>query len=253
MVQGRTIKISYPLLPRLALDQSARLANNVPNDTFLTPVAHTPVEGWRAHGQSQLVEESHGRRSVTARIGVEYSRKVGRDYGSQGFRVSWEFDIPDDANIQEESGRAFAYLKQIVDIQAAESAQPHVTPEMSSGPTRTSPVAQVTEELSQSERIVPNAPVAVTHCRVFKVEQGKWSKSKVPFVKVRIGNEQQIPGQYVDAIAEDAAIMAKIIDGIQLREGDYVDVKGYYQPWRTNAEKFDLKVQAIDRTSVGQS
>ena len=101
--------------------------------------------------------------------------------------------------------------------------------------------------------IVPNEAVMFSKCRVFEVEAKKASNGN-PFVSVRIGKrgEDGIPGQYTTARSFESDVIKQVAyfdpeDGWQykIRNGDYVDVWGYFKPWKGNPEKFDLELQKV--------
>lgn len=109
------------------------------------------------------------------------------------------------------------------------------------------------------DSIVENEAVMFQHCRVFEVNAAKASNGN-PFVKVRIGKrgENGIPGQYTNARSFDAQVIKQVAyfdpeDGWQykIRDGDFVDVWGYFKPWKNNPEKFDLELQKIQVSEDG--
>lgn len=103
------------------------------------------------------------------------------------------------------------------------------------------------------DAIVENEAVMYQKCRVFEVKADKASNGN-PFVKIRIGKrgENGIPGQYTNARSFDAGVIKQVAffdpeDGWQykIREGDFVDVWGYFKPWKNNPENFDLELQRV--------
>lgn len=104
--------------------------------------------------------------------------------------------------------------------------------------------------------------VMYRHCRVFEVEAKKASNGN-PFVSLRIGKrgEEGIPGQYTTARSFEAPVIKQVAvwdaeatdeDGnvvggyaYKIRDGDYVDVWGYFKPWKQNKDKFDLELQKV--------
>jgi hypothetical protein len=101
--------------------------------------------------------------------------------------------------------------------------------------------------------ITANEAVMFQKCRVFEVE-ADYASNKNPFIKVRIGKrgEDGIPGQYTTARSFEADVIKQVAvkgeDGEwvkKIRDGDFVDVWGYFKPWKNNPEKFDLELQKI--------
>jgi hypothetical protein len=114
-----------------------------------------------------------------------------------------------------------------------------------------------------TETIVPDEAVHYQKTRVFEVEAAKASNGN-PFLKIRIGKrgEDGIPGQYTTARSFDAAVIkqAAIYDPdkdngedkpkggyeYKIRNGDFVNVWGYFKPWKNDKSKFDLELQKIE-------
>lgn len=102
--------------------------------------------------------------------------------------------------------------------------------------------------------IVENEAVMFQKCRVFEVEADKASNGN-PFIKVRIGKrgEDGIPGQYTTARSFEADVIKQVAFfdpedkqwNYKFRDGDFVDVWGYFKPWKNNKDKFDLELQKI--------
>ncbi len=100
--------------------------------------------------------------------------------------------------------------------------------------------------------IVPDEKVMYQRCRVFE-SVIKPASNGNEFAKVRIGKrgEDGIPGQYANAQSFDAQVIKQVgatVDGdkiYKIREGDFVDVWGYWKPWKTDASKFSLELQKI--------
>lgn len=102
--------------------------------------------------------------------------------------------------------------------------------------------------------IVPNEAVMFQKCRVFEVKADKASNGN-PFVSVRIGKrgEDGIPGQYTTARSFDNGVIKNVAFfdaedstwNYKIRDGDFVDVWGYFKPWKTDNTKFDLELQKI--------
>lgn len=105
-----------------------------------------------------------------------------------------------------------------------------------------------------TEIIVPNEAVAFQRCRVFEVKADKASNGN-PYVSIRIGKrgEDGIPGQYTTARSFDNSVIKSVAFfdaeertwNYKIRDGDFVDVWGYFKPWKQNPEKFDLELQKI--------
>ena len=102
--------------------------------------------------------------------------------------------------------------------------------------------------------IVPNEAVMFQKCRVFEVKADTASNGN-PFIKLRIGKrgEDGIPGQYTTARSFDASVIKQVAFfdsdeqawNYKFRDGDFVDVWGFFKPWRDNDSKFDLELQKI--------
>lgn len=196
---------------------------------------------------------------------VEYERTVGdaRVAGSI-LRV-----VDDDADIAREWGIAYTTLKGPVDIAvglqspstADPSAPPADEPPEPVAPSEESSSSSVTPEVSQATAIVtPGEEVEYTGCRVmFNPNEYPAKGRGKAHVRLRIGNSEQIPvgtpqGK-VNAKSSEPAIMDQLR---QFRQGDHVDVKGYFEePWlrrgqnseggSETAEEWDLVVQSIAR------
>lgn len=111
--------------------------------------------------------------------------------------------------------------------------------------------------------IEPNEAVHYGKCRVFEVEADKASNGN-PFIKVRIGKrgEDGIPGQYTTARSFDEKVIKQVAiydpdkdngEGeepggyeYKIRNGDFVNVWGYFKPWKNDKTKFDLELQKIE-------
>ena len=102
--------------------------------------------------------------------------------------------------------------------------------------------------------IVPNEAVMFQKCRVFDVKADKASNGN-PYVSLRIGKrgEDGIPGQYTTARSFEAPVIKNVAffdsdEGqwnLKIRDGDFVDVWGYFKPWKADSTKFDLELQKI--------
>jgi hypothetical protein len=105
-----------------------------------------------------------------------------------------------------------------------------------------------------TEIIVPNEAVMYQRARVFEVKADKASNGNL-FVKVRIGKrgEDGIPGQYTTCRSYEADVIKQVAffdkdEGqwnYKFRDGDFVDVWGYFKPWKGDDTKFDLELQKI--------
>jgi hypothetical protein len=65
------------------------------------------------------------------------------------------------------------------------------------------------------------------------------------FVKLRVGRRgpDGIPGQYANA----SSFTESVIDQARaVREGDLVNVYGYFKPWKNDPEKFNLELQKVE-------
>lgn len=194
------------------------------------------------------------------RIQVAYSRKVSTQVSDGKFETvslggSVEFDVNGES-WQDAYEGAYVTYKLIVDQLLDESlpkvapVAPTTLPGENIAPKPPLPEASAPATSSwaappdRAAPIVPNEPVEYTGCKVFKVElkQGK----KGEWAKIRIGNRDQIPNQYADAKSFEPQIVARLK---ALAEGDMVDVRGYWTPWSIDASKFDLVVQAVDRSA----
>lgn len=92
--------------------------------------------------------------------------------------------------------------------------------------------------------IQPNVAVMYTGARVFEATVKQASNGN-DYGTLRVGKRgpDGIPGQYATARSFDPAIV-KQID--RTREGDMVDVYGYWKPWKNNPDKFDLELQKLE-------
>lgn len=94
--------------------------------------------------------------------------------------------------------------------------------------------------------IKANEAVMYAGCRVFDSQVKPASNGNL-FCSLRLGKRgpDGIPGQYATARSFEPGIVeaAKAI-----REGDFVDVYGFWKPWKNNPDKFDLELQKIERS-----
>lgn len=193
---------------------------------------------------------------------VEYERSLS-DSRVAGSIV---LTIAEDADIAREWGIAYATLKSQVDVAAG--LQLPVTAEVPSDQSEASESSassssSATPEVSQATATVtPNTPVEYTRCRVmFNPNEYPARGRGKAHVRLRIANSEQIPvgtpqGK-VNAKSSEPAIMDQLR---QFRQGDHVDVKGYFEePWQRRAqnsedgsdqtvEEWDLVVEHITRT-----
>lgn len=89
-------------------------------------------------------------------------------------------------------------------------------------------------------------PVMYSKAKVFNIEKKQIGNN--PVVNVRMGKRgpDGIPGQYTTGESWDPEIMESISP---VREGDLVNVWGYFKPWKSNPNKFNLVIQKIERTT----
>lgn len=94
--------------------------------------------------------------------------------------------------------------------------------------------------------ITPNQAVMFQGCRVFEVKIAKAVNGN-EYCAIRIGKRgvDGIPGQYTTARSFEPNIVEA---AKRIREGDMIDVYGYFKPWRDNAEKFDLELQKVEQS-----
>lgn len=117
--------------------------------------------------------------------------------------------------------------------------------------------AVATTEVSQVEHTIaePVADGAVhfTGCRVMFNPKESDRSAKKPSVRLRIGNGEQIPGQYIDVKSFDPQMMSELL---RFRQGDIVDVRGAWdKPWKTGKKtaegtdeiQWDVIVEGIER------
>lgn len=94
--------------------------------------------------------------------------------------------------------------------------------------------------------IRPNEAVMFSGVRVFEAKIATASNGN-EYGTLRVGKRGRdgIPGQYTTARSFEPGI----VDAIKrIREGDMVDVYGYFKPWKQNPDKFDLELQKVERS-----
>ena len=96
-----------------------------------------------------------------------------------------------------------------------------------------------------------NVAVQYASCKVFNVEN-RTLPSGSPLVNLRIGarGPNGIPGQYTTAESFEPSIIESVRDQ-KIREGDFVNVWGYFKPWKNNPERFNLVLQKIELDKQG--
>lgn len=106
--------------------------------------------------------------------------------------------------------------------------------------TGTPPVSMLTA-LAENQQ-----PVMYSGAKVFNKEKKRINGQEV--VNIRMGKRgpDGIPGQYTTGESWDADIIESTNE---IREGDLVNVWGYFKAWRNNASKFNLVIQRIERSS----
>lgn len=194
------------------------------------------------------------------RIQVSYSKKVSQQTGDGKFETmslggSVEFDVPDKVEWQEAYEGAYVTYKLIVDQLLDEAApkpqvvevQPKTIPGETIAPkTSTWTAPQPPQAVGNIEPIVEGVARAFTACKVFGVDVATTRNGK-EWAKVRIGNREQIPGQYVSAKSFEPPIVNKLK---ALKEGDFIDVDGYFEPWKIDPNKYDLVVQRVEKVAL---
>lgn len=214
---------------------------------------------------------------MTQKVRVEYGRKVSENFDSKTVSGSIEVDLTENEHWQEVYDAIYSGLKTKIDgLLGAAQGDPrqsvqHANPQpqqpvqqpafqslpgeniqpkpmtMDEGQVYQHPVAQNGGTVYD---IVPDAAYAFTNCKVFKQESGinRWGKMEG---NIRIGNRDQIPGGFVSAKSTEAPIVARMK---AIQEQEYVDVKGYFKPWKGNESrpepKFDFIVQEINKTGA---
>lgn len=212
---------------------------------------------------------------MAQKVRVEYGRKVTDNFDSKTISGAIEVDLLDGEHWQEVYDGIYAALKTKVDGLAGKSdaplqSQQHRNPVAPVQQPAFQPMpgeniqqrpameeGQVYQHPAPSNQsggtvfeIQENAPYAFTNCKVFKKEIGtnRWGKYEG---SLRIGNREQIPGDYVTAKTNEAPLIAKM-QGIE--EQQFVDVKGYFKAWKGNENrpepKFDFIVQEITKTGA---
>lgn len=118
-------------------------------------------------------------------------------------------------------------------IQSAESS--------GADPSTGTPPVSMIAALAENQQ-----PVMYAGAKVFNVEKKRISGKEV--VNIRMGKRgpEGIPGQYTTGESWDADII-EATD--KIREGDLVNVWGYFKAWRNNPNKFNLVMQRIERDS----
>ncbi len=86
-------------------------------------------------------------------------------------------------------------------------------------------------------------------CKVFNVKIERASNGN-EYCALRVGKRgpDGIPGQYTTARSFDGPVIAI---AKTIREGDFVDVYGYFKPWKNSTDgRFDLELQKIEKVSA---
>lgn len=181
------------------------------------------------------------------RVQVAYSRKVSQQVADGKFETislggSVEFDIPDGQQWQEAYEGAYVTYKLIVD-QLVDEATPKSQVALQRPATLPGEsFAQRPAPSNSSGRIVANDPVEFEGIEVERVEISMTRNNK-EWAKVRITGGG-LPMKYMDAKSFEPQIVSRLK---ALRQGDTINVAGYFEPWKVNPDKFDLVVQRVDR------
>lgn len=189
------------------------------------------------------------------RVAVTYSRKVSHPTGSGKYETltlggSIEFDIPDGQQWQEAYEGAYITYKLIVD-QLLDDAMPEAVVEKEDrGNTYNNQTTLPGERISPkapTERSddgpEPNKRVEFTNSKVFKIEELTYGGGK-KWAKVRIGMGDGHSGEFTTAKSFEPPMVNKLL---ALREGDIINIKGYWTPWKNDDTKFDVVAQAVEQ------
>lgn len=189
------------------------------------------------------------------RITVEYSRKetrkVGDDFVTMQLGGAVETDVQDGVGWPDAYEAAYVTYRLKVDTLFDESMPQRVS---NATPTAVNNMTQLPGEKIAPKAasngiagIVENEDRSFTGCKVFNVEVRK-ARTGNTWVRVRIGNRDQIPGQYVTAKSFEPLIVQKLK---ALEEGDFINVEGFFQGWQGNEDrdepKFDFVVQRVEK------
>lgn len=179
------------------------------------------------------------------RVSVEYSKKVSIQvadgkYETVSLGGSVAVDVAEGQSWQDAYEAGYVTFKLIVD-QLIDEAMPKASVTTLPG-EKIAPKPQSSWSAPQPhQQVQANEPVAFSGCRVFKVETAL-TKTNKEYAKVRIGH-QDIPGQYITAKSFEPQVVNRLKG---LRADDIVDIRGYFDPWRSDNTKFDLMVQSVD-------
>jgi hypothetical protein len=189
------------------------------------------------------------------RIAVTYNRKVSQPTGNGKYETltlggSLEFDVPDGQQWQEAYEGAYITYKMIVD-QLLDEALPEAVVEKEERvqtQQRTLPGESISPK-APSEQVegdnfppAPNKRAEFTGCKVFKIEEATTRTNK-KWAKIRIGLGDGYSGEFTTAKSFEPPMVSKLLG---LREGDIINIKGYWTPWQTDETKFDLVAQSLD-------
>lgn len=223
---------------------------------------------------------------VTTKVRVEYGRKVTRDFDSTHLGAAVEVEIDENLSYNEVYSSLYSSVRKQVDA-LLEGESPTKTDwasrAIAENTERMAPKAMPGEKISggynenvlntiarqTGGQVVPfnrfdssattadiedGEKVEVTKAKVFANKQTGRVAEITPTsrggerVTIRIGNRDQIPGQYITAKTFDQGIGDKMKG---LRDGDFVHIKGYFDAWNGNENrevpKYDLVVQELER------
>lgn len=111
-----------------------------------------------------------------------------------------------------------------------------------SDPATGTPPASLLSALAQNSQ-----PVSYSGAKVFNVDSKQIGNNSV--INIRMGKRgpDGIPGQYTTGESWDDDIIQSVSDQ-KIREGDLVNVWGYFKAWKNNPSKFNLVIQRIERS-----
>lgn len=209
-------------------------------------------------------------------VEVSYTRKVSPPgkYESFGVGGAVRFDVPDAASVSESykfeldklrllvDGEADAISKEVAAEQAVvtasiQAAAPPPPPPPPPAPIVTAPVSQ--EQPVHHEQapgtpdyssIDPSKPAYFERARVYTSMISYGTNTGKKWAKLRLLKDGPggIPGGGIDAKTFEPPVIAQIgvdKDNLIIKPGMFVNVWGTYTPWKSNADRFDLNIQAI--------